>query len=63
LSVSNSFYLLFDIVLDPYLGGGSTLITCKQLKRNYIGIDISKKYCEIARERLSKISSRLDFWW
>ena len=41
-----------DIILDPFLGGGTTAMACKQLGRNYIGIEISEKYCKIAESRL-----------
>ena len=41
-----------DTILDPFLGSGTTAVACKQLKRNYIGIEISEKYCKIAEERL-----------
>jgi len=41
-----------QIVLDPFLGSGTTAVACKVLKRNFIGIEISEKYCQIARERL-----------
>ena len=41
-----------DIVLDPFLGSGTTALQCKQLGRNYIGIEISEKYCKIAEDRL-----------
>jgi len=41
-----------DIVLDPFIGSGTTAIAAKLLNRNYIGMDISHKYCNIARKRL-----------
>ena len=41
-----------DIILDPFLGSGTTAVACKQLKRNYIGIEISPEYCKIAEDRL-----------
>jgi len=44
------------IVLDPFMGSGTTLIVAKKLKRNFIGIDIKKEYCEMAKERLKSIS-------
>ena len=37
-----------DLVLDPFVGSGTTIKACKILKRRYIGIDISAKYCKIA---------------
>mgnify|MGYP004417312646 CR=1 FL=1 len=41
-----------DIVLDPMNGSGTTTKTAKQLGRNFIGIEISEKYCKIADDRL-----------
>ena len=41
-----------DIVLDPFNGSGTTTKSAKQLGRNFIGIELSEKYCEIARQRL-----------
>ena len=41
-----------DIVLDPFTGSGTTSLATKQLGRNFIGIEISEKYCEIAKQRL-----------
>jgi site-specific DNA-methyltransferase (adenine-specific) len=41
-----------DIVLDPFIGSGTTAVAAQLLNRNYIGIDISEKYCRVAQERL-----------
>ena len=41
------------IVLDPFIGSGTTAIVCKRLERNYLGFDINKEYCKIARERIN----------
>jgi modification methylase len=42
------------IVLDPFMGSGTTGIVCKRLNRNFIGIEISPKYFEIAKTRIEK---------
>jgi DNA modification methylase len=42
-----------DIILDPFLGSGTTVIACKKLNRHYIGIEINPKYVEIANKRLN----------
>lgn len=44
------------VVLDPFVGCGSTAVTANGLGRNYIGIDISPEYCKLAEERI-KIDS------
>jgi len=41
-----------DLILDPFLGSGTTAVACQNLHRNFIGIEISPEYCEIARQRL-----------
>lgn len=41
-----------DIVLDPFCGSGTTCLSADKLGRRFIGIDISEKYCKIARERV-----------
>lgn len=43
-----------DTVLDMFMGAGSTGVAAKELGRNFIGIEIDKKYFDIANERLSK---------
>ena len=40
------------IVLDPFIGSGTTAVIAQRLGRKYIGIDINPKYCELARKRL-----------
>jgi site-specific DNA-methyltransferase (adenine-specific) len=41
------------LVLDPFMGSGSTAVACKKLGRDYIGYDINPEYCEYARQRVS----------
>lgn len=44
-----------DIVLDPFLGSGTTALAAKKIGRDYIGIDILPEYCKMAEDRLSQI--------
>ena len=41
-----------DLILDPFLGSGTTAIAAKLLKRNYVGYEIEEKYIAIAKSRL-----------
>ncbi len=43
-----------DIVLDPFNGAGTTTLVAKELGRKYVGIDVSKKYCRVALQRLKE---------
>lgn len=47
-----------DIVLDPFVGSGTTAIVAKRLNRRYIGIDINGAYCDMARKRLKSLESK-----
>lgn len=44
-----------DLILDPFVGSGTTAVACKKLKRNYIGIEIDPEYCKIAEARIKAV--------
>lgn len=44
-----------DVVLDPFLGSGTTAVAAKELGRNYIGIEREQKYIEVAKARLERV--------
>jgi site-specific DNA-methyltransferase (adenine-specific) len=54
ISATNS-----GVVLDPFLGSGTTAIAAKKLKRDWIGIDISQEYCNMAEERIVSYDNQL----
>ena len=47
-------------IIDPYAGSGTTLLAAKLLGHNYIGIDISKKYIELANKRINNYQNERD---
>lgn len=44
-----------QLVLDPFMGSGSTCVSAKSLGRNYIGFELNKNYFEIAEQRIKKM--------
>jgi len=42
-----------DLILDPFMGSGTTALAAKKLSRHFIGIDISENYCEMANKRVN----------
>ena len=51
------FSYINDTVLDPFMGSGTTGVVCKLLNRNFIGIEISKEYFEIAKKRIESVTA------
>ena len=49
-----------DVVLDPFMGSGTTAVACKKLNRRFIGFEINPEYCKIAEKRLANIPQRLE---
>ncbi len=47
-----------EVILDPFMGSGTTCVAAKENGRHYIGLDISLEYCRIAEERISKTKPR-----
>lgn len=47
-----------DVVLDPFVGSGTTCIAAKMLGRNYIGIDMIQEYCDISNRGLMAVDNK-----
>ena len=43
-----------SLILDPFMGSGTTAVACKQLNRNFIGFELSQEYVDIANKRLAQ---------
>ena len=43
------------IIIDPFMGSGTTGVACRQLNRKFIGIELDKEYYEIAYKRISEV--------
>ena len=51
-----------DIVLDPFMGLGTTGISCKQRNRRFIGIEINKEYFDIAKKEIETKIKENKLW-
>jgi len=49
-----------DVVLDPFLGSGTTCIAALKNKRHYIGFEISEQYCQLAKQRISAMQKEME---
>jgi len=48
-----------NLILDPFLGSGTTAVACEKMGRRWIGIEISEEYCKIAKERIEQERKQL----
>ena len=48
-----------DIVLDPFMGSGTTGVVCIRLNRNFIGMELSEEYFEVSEKRINKVRETL----
>jgi DNA modification methylase len=51
------FSFVGDLVLDPFMGSGSTLLAASQCNRRSIGIEIDPDYCDLAVQRIRENST------
>ena len=49
-----------DIILDVFLGTGSTMVAAHQLKRKCYGMELDPKYCQVIIDRMKKLDSNLE---
>lgn len=48
-----------DIILDPFMGSGTSAIAALELKRKFVGYEISEKYIDLANKRIQEINNVL----
>ncbi len=48
-----------DIILDPFMGSGTTAVACMELRRKYIGYEINQDYFEVAQKRIQDCSGKI----
>lgn len=49
-----------DVVLDPFIGSGTTALACIKLNRQYIGIELNDEYYKLAKEKINKRTRKID---
>ena len=48
-----------DTVIDPFMGSGTTALVCERLQRRWIGIELSRDYCDLIKQRIEREKSQL----
>ena len=51
-----------DLVIDPFMGSGTTALACRQLKRNFLGSDIDQKYVDMSNNRTEEYNKQKDIF-
>jgi DNA modification methylase len=51
-----------DVVLDPFLGSGTTAVAAAQLGRQWIGFEVNPEYVTLARERIARETAQLSMF-
>ncbi len=51
-----------DVILDPFMGSGTTGVACMKLDRKFIGIEIEERYFQIACKRIEQAYAQPDFF-
>ena len=54
----NKFTNPLDVVFDPFMGTGTTGVSCVNLNRSFVGIEIDGEYFQIAQNRIGEVSNR-----
>jgi site-specific DNA-methyltransferase (adenine-specific) len=54
--VINLFSYKGDVILDPFVGSGTTCIAAKQLERYYVGVDYTQEYIDLAQKRIDTLA-------
>lgn len=50
------------LILDPFMGSGTTAVACKKLNRNFIGIEKESEFVELAKNRIMNTSTEFNLF-
>lgn len=55
------YYFKGDIILDPFMGSGTTAVSALKTNRKYVGYDTSTEYINLSEKRLSNYKNKIKF--